>query len=115
MARGIMIVESGPVSPEREDEYNAWYTETHIPELCAIPGFVGARRYKLRRRGGVDAESELPVYLAVYELEADDLAEPQAELARRRADGRAGKVSDALRTDPPPVVSLYELVGGPDE
>ncbi|UGQ12448.1 hypothetical protein LO772_02200 [Yinghuangia sp. ASG 101] len=109
MARGVMIVESGPVSREREDEYNAWYTGTHIPELLAVPGFVAARRYRLRRRDGVDADPELPVYLAVYELEADDLTEPQAELARRRADGRAGTPSGALRREPPPVVSLFEL------
>lgn len=109
MARGVMIVESGPVSPEREDEYNAWYTGTHIPELLALPGFVGARRYRLRRRDGVDADPEAPVYLTVYELEADDLDQPQAELARRRAEGRAGKPSSALRLDPPPAVSLYEL------
>ena len=39
-----MVVQTGPVSAEREDEYNDWYSGTHIPEVLAIPGFVAARR-----------------------------------------------------------------------
>jgi len=48
-------------------------------------------------------------YLAVYELEADDLGQPLAEPSTRSADGRMGR-TDALQLSPPPVVTVYELI-----
>jgi hypothetical protein len=104
VAKGIMVVESAPADAEREAEYNEWYSGTHIGE---IPGFVAARRYKIR---GTDPNSSAKdSYLAVYEIEADDLDQPLAELAARSADGRS-VMSDALRLSPPPVVTIYELI-----
>ena len=38
-----LLVFSDPVAG-REDEYHTWYTETHLPELLTLPGFVAARR-----------------------------------------------------------------------
>jgi hypothetical protein len=103
MPRGIMVVQSRPVSPEREAEFNDWYVTTHIPEILAIPGFVSARRYKVP---GPDA-----VYLAVYEIEADELTAPVKELGARSASGRSTP-SDAIQLDPRPVVTVYEELGG---
>jgi hypothetical protein len=102
MPKAIMVVQSGPVSAEREEEYNDWYSGTHIPEILAIPGFAGARRYKAAGDGA-------PSYLAIYEIEADDIFAPVKELGARSASGRNSK-SDALRTDPPPVVTIYQPV-----
>ena len=104
MAKGIMVVQTGPVSAEREAEYNDWYSGTHTPEVLALPGFVAARRYKLAGGDGP------PSYLAIYEIEADDLTAPVKELGARSAAGQHSK-SDVLRVDPPPVVSVYEQVG----
>ena len=56
MPKGMMLVQSRPADPAREDEFNDWYTKTHIPEVCAVPGIVGARRYKVHDRGP-DGES----------------------------------------------------------
>ena len=51
MPKGIMFVPSGPSSPDREDEYNSWYSKVHIPEVCQVDGITGARRYKRVTRG----------------------------------------------------------------
>jgi len=48
------------VDPAREDEFNRWYDEEHIPEKRATPGFFSARRFK--------HSSEAHRYLAVYEV-----------------------------------------------
>jgi hypothetical protein len=104
VARGVYVVRARPVSPDRDGEFNEWYDGAHVPELLAVPGFVSARRY---RRVGDDGG---PEYLAVYEIEADDLAAPVAELRRRSAAGETTR-SDALQLDPPPVVALYEELG----
>lgn len=101
MARGLLVVQSQPADPGREDEYNAWYA-AHLEDVRAVPGFVSARRYKV-------PGSEPGEYLAVYEIEADDLRAPMSALRGRDRDGGAG-ATDAIRMDPPPTVTLYELI-----
>ena len=44
--RALLVVLSGPVAPEREDTYNDWYTNVHLPDVLAVPGYVRAARYK---------------------------------------------------------------------
>lgn len=109
MPKGVFVVQSRPISPEREDEYNKWYSEEHIPDILQIPGFVTARRYRLRDAAHITADPSARPYLAVYEIEADDLAAPLREMAARSADGRVRR-SSSVEMDPPPVRSFYELV-----
>ena len=101
MPKAIMVVQTGPVSADREDEYNHWYSGTHIPEILAVPGFVGARRYKLA------GDDSTPSYLAIYEIEADDVFAPVKELGARSASGQQRRRPG---TDPPPVVTIYHQV-----
>lgn len=70
---------TNPVSPEREAEYNDWYTNTHLPEVTALPGFKGARRF--RATASQPAPGAVPQYsyLALYEL--DDVDEALDALA----------------------------------
>lgn len=100
-----MVVQSGPADPAREDEFNEWYSTRHLPEICAVPGFTGARRYKVHG-GGHGAP---PAYLAIYEIDADDITAPVREWQARSASGETTR-SDTLCLDPPPVVTLYELI-----
>jgi hypothetical protein len=58
-----MIVSTGPAEG-REDEYNKWYDEVHLPEFVALPGVVSGRRFKVVADGK-------PVYTAIYELTED--------------------------------------------
>jgi hypothetical protein len=47
MPNHILWVESRPISPDREDEYNLWYNHFHLHQVLALPGFVAATRYRL--------------------------------------------------------------------
>jgi len=105
--KGIMVVQSAPSDPAREDEFNEWYSHAHLPEILAVPGFVSARRYKVHDPG--NGVPPAHTYLAVYEIEADDLTGPAKELRARSAAGETTS-SDALQTDPPPVIAFYELI-----
>jgi len=67
----------------RDDEFNAWYGGEHVADLLAIPGVVSAQRYRLATAKGKYR------YLAVYDIEADDVNEPINELRRRL---RAGEI-----------------------
>jgi hypothetical protein len=106
MPRGIMVVQSSPVSPDRDDEFNKWYDEEHVPEMLALAGFTTARRYRLFEGGPIKAPAGSHSYLALYEVEADDL---QAALTAMRTRPK-GRVSTALALDRPPVVAFYELL-----
>jgi hypothetical protein len=104
VAKGIMVVESEPVDPGAEAEYDRWYREVHIPELLAVPGFSGARRYRVREDLG-QGENRKPRYLTVYELDADDLAVPLNAMRNRpRPPGPTPPLS------PSTVVTVYEVV-----
>jgi hypothetical protein len=98
MAKGIIYVETRPSSPDREQEYNTWYDEVHIPELLALDGIVAARRLR-----PVDGEGP---YVALYELEGDNL---QAILDNMIANAGQLHMSDALQLDPAPIPRLLEV------
>jgi hypothetical protein len=101
MARGIYYVETWPSSPEREAEYNEWYDTVHLSDVCDVDGFVAARRY-----APVDGEGP---YVAVYEIEADDL-EGAVQGLLAAYDAGQFRMSDAIQTEPPPVTKLLRLI-----
>jgi hypothetical protein len=98
----IQTVVTAPVVG-REDEFNRWYDDTHLPEMLQVPGFVAGRRYTL---AGPRAAAG-PRFLAVYEIETEDLA---ATLAALGAAARMMTVSDAM-DQPATVTDLYEVLG----
>lgn len=105
MPRGVLVVQSAPVDPDHDDEFNRWYDDEHLPDILDIPGFVGARRFELTsQRSG----TAVPQYLTIYELDSDDLEATVAEMSTRSADGRVRR-SATVCVDPPPVVALYQL------
>lgn len=80
----------------REDEYNDWYTNVHLPDVLAIPGIVAAERYRLAhaQRNPVQPFS----YLAIYEIETDDLEFITSEIGKR-AGTPTMVISDAMAVD----------------
>ena len=102
MAKGIVYVESMPVSSDREADYHNWYNDTHLAEIVAVEGFVSARRF-----APVDGNGP---FIAIYELDSDDV--PGA-MKRLGALGKSGKMSslEHLQLDPPPVTRVYREIG----
>ncbi|MBA4857475.1 hypothetical protein IU443_12480 [Nocardia farcinica] len=78
MPRHILLVHSAPAD-SRDDEYNTWYDEVHLPDVLEVDGFVAARRFVAA--ASIHGERpELP-YLAIYEIETDDLPAALAALS----------------------------------
>jgi hypothetical protein len=69
MAKYRMIAFSRPIEG-RENDYNEWYQNVHMPQVVSLDGFVSARRYKLAQH--LQGEASLP-YAAIYKIETDDL------------------------------------------
>ncbi len=113
MAKAVLLVFTRPSRPEVEDEYNRWYDEEHLADVLRVPGIAGASRFKISnaQRTGFDPADAPAPYLAVYEIESDDL---QATLDELRSRGRTSEmpISDALGStaDATPVVMLYEVI-----
>ncbi len=81
MAKALMIVASNPTAPEHEAAYNEWYTETHLDDVLKVAGFTAARRYAHSEvRPMVGTEPSPFGYLAVYEIESDDLEQTARDL-----------------------------------
>jgi hypothetical protein len=107
MARAVMIVGTRPSDPSREREFNEWYETTHVPELCQVPGIASARRFELSKAQLFPPDAAQHEYIAIYEIDADDVQGVIDELATRMASG-AIHMSDAVEMDPLPSVALYE-------
>jgi len=81
MSRYVFVVLTN-ASGGRDSEFNEWYNNQHIPDVLKIPGFVAAQRFSLAgaQMGGATSPWR---YLALYELDTDDLAGALKELAAR--------------------------------
>ena len=76
--RAIYLVYTDLVDDKYDAEFNAWYSNQHLPQLMAIPGILDAARY-VAVKGG-------PKYLAVYELESAEVIHSDAFVNRPRSD-----------------------------
>lgn len=66
MNKYILIVTSN-AAEGREEEFNHWYDNIHIPEVLQIPGFKNGTRYH-----NINPEINTP-YLAIFEIESNDI------------------------------------------
>jgi hypothetical protein len=80
MAKYSFVVLTNP-TPGKEAEYNDWYNKVHIPDVLNVKGMVGAQRFRLadQQMGGQPQHR----YLALYEIETDNLQETLDDLKSR--------------------------------
>jgi hypothetical protein len=58
----VLFVVKAVAPKGREDEFNRWYDDRHVPDVLKFPGVVSARRYQ-----AIAGEDRFE-YMAVYEL-----------------------------------------------
>jgi hypothetical protein len=81
MAKYLMLALNGPTGGKGDEAtFNKWYDEVHLPDFKAIDGIRVARRYKVIN-GNLPGKEAWP-YLAVYEIETEDLGAVLGRLAR---------------------------------
>jgi hypothetical protein len=89
----------------KEDEFNEWYSKTHLKDVIAIPGFKSAQRFKIA--GPPVAAEPLWRYYATYDLETEDPEGAIAEMMRRVGTDKM-PMSDGM--DSAFYVVLYEPI-----
>ena len=62
----------------RDEEFNDWYNNRHLPDVLAVDGFVAATRYRMAELDPPQTSGHR--YMALYEVEAEDLAKANQAL-----------------------------------
>jgi hypothetical protein len=100
MAKGVLIAFAHPQESAAEADFNAWYSNHHLPEILGIDGVVRATRYR-----AVDPAANYG-YLAIYELNGD----LEAILAEIHVQGPSRTPGRASRREPPTELRLFEFI-----
>ena len=45
--RGVFVTYNQPLTPADADEYHRWYSQQHLPDVLACPGFIRAQRFRI--------------------------------------------------------------------
>lgn len=102
MPRGVFVTAHECTAPQREEEFNRWFTHTFVPDISKAKGFVRARRYRGAADGGFTPSSGVnppQQYLTVYEFDSSDLKESVKDVARLSLKAyEAGRHIDCIRT-----------------
>jgi hypothetical protein len=79
----------------READYNDWYEKQHVFDVLAIPGIQSAQRFRLSDQSRQKLGYR---YMALYEIETDNIEDIHREIARRAGTAEMPR-SDAVGTD----------------
>ena len=89
-ARGVLIVLTNCKDESRQEEFNRWYEDIHIPDILGTGAFHAAYRYE-----SVEVSDIAAQYLAIYETDNPDPAKAQAVIAKLRPEWqRRGRTFD---------------------
>src|SRR3546814_12750049 len=80
-------------TPGDDEQFNDWYTNTHIPDVLAVQGFVASQRFRLVAHPALRPSPFRS--LAISEVLAGQAESPVADLR-----ARAG--TDRMPLSPPP-------------
>ena len=93
MEKWVLIVEVNCTDPAREQEFNDWYNNTHLPDMIELPSVVRATRYENLNPGEGDGK-----YFAVYEMAAADFDKAMDELAAHvKEKAEQGRMSSLMQ------------------
>lgn len=91
-----LLIVKQTITEDREEAFNRWYNEEHVPQFMQWKGVVSARRYKAFL--GEDKYQ----YIAIYELESQESLErlfhsDLGKALRDEYDKNFGDVSERVR------------------
>ena len=107
MAKYLFFAFSDCNDPSREEEFNEWYSNTHIPDMLQVPGMIKATRWMAAEpKEGLQRK-----YLALYEFETDDIADFNSEVQKRgKWTMQEGRFSDLPVFDAGNIPRIYKQI-----
>ncbi len=92
----VLFMVKATITKDKEEAFNRWYNEEHVPMVLQFNGAVSARRYK-----AIVGEDKFQ-YMAVYELKDEATYKRLMESDHMKAlkaeyDAKFGSVSERAR------------------
>lgn len=78
MEKWLLLIQTVCTDPAREQEFQEWYTNVHVPNVLRTPGFVRGTRYVIKEPNEAQGK-----YLALYEIETEDIEKTEIALRQR--------------------------------
>jgi heme-degrading monooxygenase HmoA len=96
MARRGLLIVMASIAAEKEEAFNRWYNEDHLPKVLErMPGVLSGRRYKI-----MEGEEKYQ-FMVMYEFEsyeALEAATKQSKASHSSANIRAGRGMSVIHT-----------------
>jgi len=93
MEKYLFIIESNCGNPDHEADFNQWYNTVHLPDMLELPDVIRAERYE-----NINPEDGEAKYVALYEIESDDIQKTIDDTARHiEAKAKEGRMSDLMQ------------------
>jgi len=90
MERWVNLDETNCVDASREQEFNDWYTNMHLPDVLETPGYIAATRYEIK-----EFHDGRGKYFTVYEIETNDIDKTmEVRRGKRVIEREQGRQSD---------------------
>ncbi len=103
MGKYMLLVGMKVTDPSNEAEFNTWYNNTHFPDVLENPNFIRATRWEHTAPKPDDAK-----YLALYEIETDDIQATMKGLDETIAEKR--KVGRMSTLGTPVIIGTYKQI-----
>jgi hypothetical protein len=91
----------------KDKEFNDWYQNTHLQQIVSIKSFAQAQRFRFHTNI-VPGSANPSRYMAVYDIETDDIG---ASLAAMNALAASGRMPLPDSMGQPIVGAVYEEFG----
>jgi hypothetical protein len=105
---GVFVTYNQPLTPADADEYHRWYSQQHLPDVLACPGFIRAQRFGIT---GVSLSPSPWVTtlecMNVYEHSCETVEEYNNAFAHVRAGIASGKIGMTPTLTPGAPTSAY--------
>ncbi|MGE4432179.1 MAG: hypothetical protein AB7E05_15720 [Sphingobium sp.] len=103
----LFLVFSNPAAG-MEDIYQKWYSDTHLPDVVSVAGFVSAQRFELADVQLRLPDRLVPRYLALYRVRTDDLRGVREAMSR---SARCGRIGASAAMGPDVQMYTFKLMG----
>jgi hypothetical protein len=107
MAKKYKLVVFTNAVEGKDEEFNDWYQNTHLQQVVSIKTFVQAQRFRFHTNivpGGANSSR----YMAIYDIETDDIGAALAAMNDLAASGRM-PLPDSMGQ--PIIGAVYEEFG----
>jgi hypothetical protein len=91
----------------KDKEFNDWYQNTHLAQIVSIKSFTQAQRFRFSTNIVPGASDPSP-YLAIYDIETDDINASLAAMNELAVSGRM-PIPDSMGQ--PIIGAVYEEFG----